>query len=87
MPLSVLKTRKQIKLKLASRTSQIKYNYISCIKKKTFLMPTIRKDIKMETNCIDKSKISRVILKYINNKMAKTYELEFLLTGISLRKL
>ena len=50
-------------------------------------MPTIRKDIKTETNCIDKNKISRVISKYINNKMAKTYELEFLLTGISLRKL
>lgn len=50
-------------------------------------MPTIRKDIKMETNCVDKSKMSRVILKYINNKMAKTYELEFLRTGISLRKL
>ena len=48
-------------------------------------MPTIRKDIKTETNCIDKNKISRVISKYINNKMAKTYELEFLLTGISLR--
>ena len=50
-------------------------------------MPTIRKDIKTETNCIDKNKISRVISKYINNKMAKMYELEFLLTGISLRKL